>query len=138
MTALVVARVNRVPRQTRRRRWLDWSSFEKAEIVERAELICERSAELAALAVPLDVGDVAIDLLRAAENDKTILRHALRIGRLRIERGPGDESVRKGVRLLEAVLAFLSSKPRAVDVAAAGSASTSVARADLVPSSSVG
>jgi hypothetical protein len=84
--------------------------------VERAELICDRSAELAALAVQPDIGDVAIDLLRAAENDKTILRHALRIGRVRIERGSGGESVRNGVRLLEAVLAFLSSKPRAAEV----------------------
>jgi hypothetical protein len=95
--------------------------------VERAELICERSAELAALAVPPDIGDVAIDLLRAAENDRTILRHALRIGRLRMERRPGEESIRNGVRLLEAVVAFLSIKPRADEVAVSRSASTSVA-----------
>jgi hypothetical protein len=108
--------------------------------VERAELICERSAELAALAVPPDIGDAAIDLLRAAENDKTILRHALRIGRLRVERGPGDESVRNGVRLLEAVLAFLSSKPRVDEVAVSRSVSASalVVPAALVPLSSTG
>ena len=52
--------------------------------MERAELICDRSGELAALVGPYDVGDVAIDLLRAADHDETTLTHALSIGRSRM------------------------------------------------------
>jgi hypothetical protein len=81
--------------------------------VELAELICERSSELSALAGPPDIGEIAIVLLRAAEHDETILRHAMRIGRVRMERGLANDSTRRGVRLLEAVIAFLSVRPRA-------------------------
>jgi hypothetical protein len=81
--------------------------------MERAELICDRSEELAAVVGPSDLGTVSIDLLRAAEHDQTTLRHALRIGRSRVEREPADEAARRGVGLLEAVIAFLGIRPRA-------------------------
>jgi hypothetical protein len=83
--------------------------------VESAELICDRSGQLAALVGP-DVGNVAIDLLRAADHDETTLIHALAIGRSRVRREPADDSARRGVRLLEAVIAFLGVKPRGDEV----------------------
>ena len=88
--------------------------------MERAELICDRSGELAALVGPYDVGNVAIDLLRAADHDETTLTHALGIGRSRVRREPADDSARRGVQLLEAVIAFLGVKPRADEVASSG------------------
>jgi hypothetical protein len=105
-------RMNKVSGRTRRRPG-HRSPFEKAGVVERAELVCDRSSELAALAGPPDIGDLAIDLLRAADHDETILRHAMRIGRVRMERESANDSTRGGVRLLEAVIAFLSIRPRA-------------------------
>jgi hypothetical protein len=74
--------------------------------VERAELICDRSGELAALPGPCDLETAALDLLRAA-HDETTLSHALSIGRSRARRDPGDEATSAGVLLLEAVIAFL-------------------------------
>jgi hypothetical protein len=81
--------------------------------MERAELICDRSEELATRVGPSDLGSMAIDLLRAAEHDETTLRHALRIGRSRVERKPADKAASRGVGLLEAVIAFLGIRPRA-------------------------
>lgn len=88
--------------------------------MEHAELICDRSGELAALVGPHDVGNVAIDLLRAADHDETTLTHALSIGRSRVRREPADGSARRGVQLLQAVIAFLGVKPRADEVASSG------------------
>lgn len=88
--------------------------------MERAELICDRSGEMAALVGPDDVGNVAIELLRAADHDETTLTHALGIGRSRVRREPTDASARRGVRLLEAVVAFLGVKPRDDEVASSG------------------
>jgi hypothetical protein len=88
--------------------------------VERAEMICDRSGELATLVAPYDVGNVAIDLLRAADHDETTLTHALDIGRSRMRREPADDATRRGVLLLEAVIAFLGVKPRADEVASSG------------------
>lgn len=88
--------------------------------MERAELICDRSGEMAALVGPDDVGNVAIELLRAADHDETTLTHALGIGRSRVRREPTDASARRGVRLLEAVVAFLGVKPRDDEVASGG------------------
>ena len=45
--------------------------------MERAGLICDRSGEMAALVGPDDVGNVAIELLRAADHDETTLTQAL-------------------------------------------------------------
>lgn len=88
--------------------------------MERAELICDRSGEMAALVGPDDVGHVAIELLRAADHDETTLTHALGIGRSRVRREPTDASARRGVRLLEAVVAFLGVKLRDDEVASSG------------------
>jgi hypothetical protein len=88
--------------------------------VERAELICDRSGEMAALVSPDDVGNVAIELLRAADHDQTTLIHALGIGRSRLRREPTDASARRGVRLLETVVAFLGVKPRGDEVGSSG------------------
>jgi hypothetical protein len=59
-------------------------------VAERAQPLCDRSGELAALVGPDDVRNVAIDFLRAGDHD----------------------SDRRGA-LLEAVVAFLGVKPRA-------------------------
>jgi hypothetical protein len=88
--------------------------------VERAELICDRSGEMAALVGPDDVGNVAIELLRAADHDQTTLIHALGIGRSRLRREPTDAYARRGVRLLEAVVAFLGVKARGDEVGSSG------------------
>jgi hypothetical protein len=90
-----------------------WSRSEDGGVVERAELTFVRSEDLAALPGPWDVGDLAIDLLRAASHDESTLRHALRIGRSRVRRDPADPSARRGIRLLEAVIAFLGPRQRA-------------------------
>jgi hypothetical protein len=63
-----------------------------------------------------DVGKAAIDLLRAAYQDGATLTHALSIGRSRSRDDPANDSHRRGVRLLEAVIAFLGSKPRAGEI----------------------
>ncbi len=88
--------------------------------MERAELICVRSGELAVLVGPDDVGNVAIDLLRAADHDETTLTHALGIGRSRLRREPADDSARRSVQLLEAVVAFLGVKLRGDEVSSSG------------------
>ena len=80
--------------------------------MERAEVIFDRSGDLAARPGPSDVGTIAIDLLRAAGDDVTTLRHALRIGRSRIRRDPDDLSAKRGVGLLEAVISFLGHRQR--------------------------
>lgn len=90
--------------------------FEKVGLVERAELVWDRTTELAALAGLPAIGDAAIDLLRAADRDETILRHAVRIGRARLEREPANDRAKRGVRLLEAVIAFLYVRHRAYEV----------------------
>ena len=53
---------------------------------------------------------------RAADHDETTLTHALGIGRSRVRREPTDASARRGVLLLEAVVAFLGVKPRGDEV----------------------
>jgi hypothetical protein len=97
-----------------------WSGSLREGIVERAELICDRSGELAVPVGPYDVGNVAIDLLRAADHDETTLTHALGIGQSRVRREPADDSARRGVRVLEAVIGFLGIKPRADEVGSSG------------------
>jgi hypothetical protein len=91
-------------------------------LVEGAELTCDRSGELAARAGSWDVGSAAIDLLRAADHDETTLRHALRVGRSRVRRTPADRAAKRGVQLLEDVIAFLGVRPRAGDADASASA----------------
>jgi hypothetical protein len=44
-------------------------------VAQRAQLICDRRGELAALVGPDDVGNAAIDLLRAADHDETSLTY---------------------------------------------------------------
>jgi len=85
--------------------------------VERAQRVLDESSALAATAGPREVADVAAHLLRSAGHDDTTLRHALRIGRSRLHRDPGDRAAGRAVELLESVVAFLGRKPRRDELA---------------------
>ena len=75
-------------------------------VVEQAELIFDRSVELARTTTT-DVSGAAIDLFRAADHDEATLRHAAVIGRGRHRRTPLDRSATQGAQLLDDVIAFL-------------------------------
>lgn len=84
--------------------------------MEQAELVFDRSGDLAAPPGPSDVASAAIGLLRAAGHDEAILKHALSIGRSRVRRDPNNQSARRGIRLLETVIAFLGHRERVDEV----------------------
>lgn len=80
--------------------------------MERAEMVLDRSTDLATNMGPHDVGAIALHLLRAADHDCTTLDHALRIGMTRVRREPASRAARRAVQLLESAIGFLGPEPR--------------------------
>jgi threonine dehydrogenase-like Zn-dependent dehydrogenase len=79
---------------------------------EPAQLVWERALTVTGRRWPLDRFEVALDLLRTANNDPTTMAHARTIGRTHLRANPGDAGARRGIRVLDTAIASLGAKPR--------------------------
>jgi hypothetical protein len=89
--------------------------------VERAQLVWAHTLELASQVGDSDPRGVALELLRAADQDQATVEHALVLGRSRIREDPEDEMARRATVLLEATTGLLGVKPRPNQADASGS-----------------
>jgi len=75
---------------------------------ETVQVVVRRSIDSAAAGGDVEVGDVALELLRFANNDPAMLDHALVVCSSLARRDPSDERLNGALRLLEQVIAFLA------------------------------
>jgi hypothetical protein len=86
--------------------------------LERSQLVWRRARQLVDPVEQHDRFAVALDLLRTAHHDPTVIAHALSLGRTYLMGHADDAEARGGVRILEAAIAFLGVKPTRNDAAA--------------------
>ena len=79
---------------------------------ELAEVVYDRSCELAWEHQSFEPGVVAVDLLDAAHGSQSTLEHALEIAQRQLERNPADVKARLAVHLIEAAINFLGPHAR--------------------------
>jgi hypothetical protein len=79
---------------------------------EHAQVVWQRALAVTGRRWPLDKFEVALDLLRTANNDPTTMAHARTIGRTQLRANPGDTRARRGVRVLDTAITTLGAKPR--------------------------
>jgi hypothetical protein len=79
--------------------------------LERAQSVWQRAGELVDPAKHPDRFAVALELLRAAHHDPTVMAHALTLGRTHVRRDTHDAEARGGVKILEHAIALLGVKP---------------------------
>jgi hypothetical protein len=82
---------------------------------EHAQRLARRSIELAARSEGDDIGEVALELMRAGNHDAATLEHALVMCRSLSRGDPTDERVKRGIRLLQQVTRFLGVPPQPFD-----------------------
>jgi hypothetical protein len=75
--------------------------------LEVAQRVWQHSVELAGRGEQFDLSDQALALLRTARHDADTMTHALGLGRSQARHPSGDETTRRGVRLLERTLTYL-------------------------------
>jgi len=79
---------------------------------EYAQLAWQRALAITGRRWPLDRFEIALDLLRIANNDPTTMAHARTIGRTHLRANPGDAGARHGLRILDTAITWLGAKPR--------------------------
>jgi hypothetical protein len=79
---------------------------------EHAQVVWQRALAVTGDRWPLDRFEVALDLLRTANNDPTTMAHARTIGRTHLRANPDDARARLGVRTLDTAITWLGAKPR--------------------------
>jgi hypothetical protein len=91
------------PEATRDSSWLTRSGGHE----ETAQVVVRRSISLATGAPVAQIGGIAVELLRVANNDPATLDHALVVCRSLARHNPADERLQLAIRLLERVTVFL-------------------------------
>jgi hypothetical protein len=88
---------------------------EHGEREEQAQRLARYSIELASRSDTDDIGDVALELMRAGNHDPATLQHALVVCRSLSRDDPKDQPVKRAIRLLRHVTAFLGVPPSLYD-----------------------
>ncbi len=88
---------------------------EGGERDERAQRVARCSIELAARSASDEIGEVALELMRAGDHDPATLRHALAMCRSLSRDDPTDPRVKRAIRLLQDVTEFLGVPPHLFD-----------------------
>jgi hypothetical protein len=93
------------------RSWL----VEHGERDEQAQRVARCSIELAGRSEGDEIGEVALELMRAGNHDPATLQHALVVCRSLSRGDPKDKRVKRAIRLLQHVTRFLGVPPRLFD-----------------------
>lgn len=89
---------------------------EHGEREEHAQRLARYSIELASRPDVDDIGEVALELMRAGNHDSATLQHALVVCRSLARGDPKDKRVKRAIRLLQHVTRFLGVPPHLFDV----------------------
>ena len=101
-----------------RRRQAAWAGHSRRPL-EQAQVVWQRTLELAGPLEGRDPEELALDLFRAARHDATTMAHALALGRARLA-DTDDADIAGGVGVLEGAVRFLGTRPERSDAAVAG------------------
>lgn len=82
---------------------------------ERAQLVARRSIDLATRPGDDEIGEVALELMRAGNHDPATLQHALTLCRSLSRDDPTDQGLKRAIRLLQQVTTFLGVPPHLFD-----------------------
>ncbi|MGH9033889.1 MAG: hypothetical protein ACRDY4_15730 [Acidimicrobiia bacterium] len=82
---------------------------------EHAQRVARRSIELATRSGSDEIGEVALELMRAGDHDPAMLQHALTLCRSLSRDDPTDQGVKRAIRLLQRVTTFLGVPPHLFD-----------------------
>ncbi|MGQ0803848.1 MAG: hypothetical protein ACT4PI_08295 [Actinomycetota bacterium] len=82
---------------------------------EQAQRVARHCIELAARSEDDEIGEVALELMRAGDHDPATLQHALGVCRSLLRDDPTDERVKRAIRLLRHVTEFLGVPPHLFD-----------------------
>jgi DNA-binding Xre family transcriptional regulator len=77
--------------------------------------VARRSIELADRSESDQIGAAALELMRTGNHDSATLQHALVMCRSLSRADPGDEQMKRAIRLLQHVTEFLGAPPRLFD-----------------------
>ncbi len=87
----------------------------RGEREEHAQRVARRSIDLAGRSGGDEIGEVALELMRAGNHDPATLQHALTLCRSLSRDDPSDEGLRRAIRLLQRVTTFLGVPPHLFD-----------------------
>ena len=93
--------------------WLSGSTRHE----ETVQVVVRRSIGIATAGGDAEVGGVALELLRLANNDPATLEHALVVCSSLARHDPTNERLNRAIRLLERVIAFLAVPAQAISAA---------------------
>jgi hypothetical protein len=82
---------------------------------EHAQRVARRSIDLATRPAGDEIGEVALELMRAGDHDPATLQHALTLCRSLSRDDPTDEGLKRAIRLLQRVTTFLGVPPHLFD-----------------------
>jgi hypothetical protein len=82
---------------------------------EQSQRVARCSIELAARSEGHEIGEVALELMRAGNHDPATLQHALVVCRSLSRDDPADPRVKRAIRLLQDVTEFLGVPPHLFD-----------------------
>ena len=85
--------------------------------LEVAQLVWQRTLELARSGEQRDLSDQALALLRTARHDADTMTHALGLGRSQARHPSNDETTRRGVRILERTITYLGVRAKPGEIA---------------------
>lgn len=89
---------------------------------EDAQRVVRRSIDLATRSGGDEIGEVALELMRAGNHDPATLQHALTLCRSLSRDDPTDQGVKRAIRLLQRVTTFLGVPPHLFDARKDGAA----------------
>ena len=82
---------------------------------EDAQRVVRRSIDLATRTGSDEIGEVALELMRAGNHDPATLQHALTLCRSLARDDPTDQDLKRAIRLLQQVTTFLGVPPHLFD-----------------------
>jgi hypothetical protein len=94
----------------------------RGEREEDAQRVVRRSIELATRSESDEIGEVALELMRAGNHDAATLQHALTLCRSLARDDPTDQDLKPAIRLLQQVTTFLGVPPHLFDARQDGAA----------------